>query len=99
MNCPPRIARVLLEIIRLGILRARAASWTGDAKRCEAETDHIHNLPGLLLDFRLDGIRYYLDAERKGYRQTVAGKEPGDLTRLWKNLDEAVASELLTPAQ
>ncbi len=39
MTCPPDIARILLQIIREGILAARAASWDGDVKRCEAETE------------------------------------------------------------
>ena len=92
MTCPPHAARILLEIIRHGILSARAASWAGDVKRCEAETDHIHNLPALLLDFRPELLRYYLDTERAGYRQVTGGKVSGELARLWVELEEAATA-------
>jgi hypothetical protein len=94
MTCPPTIARLLLEIIQRGILAARAASWAGDVKRCEAETDHIHNLPGLLLDYRPELLRYYLNVERPGYVRSLLGPEPAELTRLWTELERAAASEL-----
>ena len=98
MECPPRIARILLEIIRLGILNARAASWAGDVKRCEAETDHIHNLPALLLEYRPELLRYYLDAERAGYQQRSARVVSGDLARLWEELEEAAREGVAVPA-
>jgi hypothetical protein len=93
MTCPPPIARLLLEIIQRGILAARAASWSGDVKRCAAETDHLHNLPGLLLDYRPELLRYYLDAERPGYRQSLGGPVPAELARAWEELERALALE------
>jgi hypothetical protein len=59
-----------------------------------AETDHIHNLPGLLLDYRPELLRYYLNAERPGYRHQVGGSVPAELIRVWEELERAAASEL-----
>ena len=92
MDCPPHIARVVLQILRWGALRARAAGWSGDARRAAVEADHIHNLPGLLLDYLPGRLRYYLDAERPGYLKAIGGSPDGEFARLWAELDEAAAS-------
>ena len=95
MKCPPRIAALLLELIRVGILSARAASWARDLHRCEAETDHIHNLPDLLLDFSKECLDYYLDVERESYRRRMPGKVSGEMSRLWAELEQAANAEPL----
>lgn len=87
MTCPPDLAPVLLDIVRVAILRARAHGWAGRAEAAAAEMDHVHNLPGLLTDFSADGLRYYLDVERPSFlrRDPSAGRA---FAACWQRLDD-----------
>jgi hypothetical protein len=67
MTCPDDIADTVLLILRDGVLRARAACWSGSATHGAREADHVHNLPDLLADFSLERLRYYLEAEVPGF--------------------------------
>ena len=67
MTCPPDLANILLEIIGLGVLQARAAGWSGDAARASAAADHVHNLPGLLQHYTPCGLDYYWVTERSAF--------------------------------
>jgi hypothetical protein len=93
MNCPPEVAEILLEILQNGLLRIRALGWGNNAARCAVEADHLHNLPGLLMHFSADGLRYYWEVERPAF---VA---QGDTTGLpgfqtpWDRLSALVPSE------
>ena len=84
MLCPREIADVLLKILYMGILSARAAGWSGDAARAAREADHIHNLPGLLADYSPDRLAYYWDAERPAYLD--AGGTAARFQELWDQL-------------
>lgn len=46
--CPADIADVVLRILQCGIVEARSAGWSGDAKLCTDQANHLHNLPDLL---------------------------------------------------
>src|SRR5690348_11126102 len=86
MPCPSEIAEILLDILKLGILRARAAGWSNDARRCALEADHIHNLPALLRNFSSDQLAYYWDTERPAF---IHQSPPADLASfepLWDKL-------------
>jgi hypothetical protein len=67
----------LLEILRAGILNARAWGFAGDAKRAAEEADHIHNLPELLQNFRLDLLDHYLRCQLTNYLATRAENTGG----------------------
>ena len=69
MTCPPDIAAVLLQILRAGVLNARAAGWAGDARRSAAEADHVHNLPDVLADYSPDRLAHYRDVEIPAFRR------------------------------
>lgn len=68
MKCPNELAEAILEIMRLGILNARALAWKGDAAGSAVHTDHIHNLPELLADFRPELLSCYLNAAVPAFR-------------------------------
>src|SRR5262245_11792072 len=67
MTCPPDLATILLEILQLGIVQARAAGWSGDAAGAAMASDHVHNLPGLLQQFTPSGLDYYWVTERPAF--------------------------------
>ncbi|HKI32077.1 MAG TPA: hypothetical protein VKA46_09425 [Gemmataceae bacterium] len=86
MTCPPAVAEILLEMLRHGLLRTRAAGWSGDADRCAAEADHFHNLPDLLRDYSPERLRYYWDAERSAFRSHLSPEELASWEPLWQRL-------------
>ena len=49
MTCPPAIVSIVAEILRTGLLAIRNGGLDLDQARTEA--DHLHSLPGLLVDF------------------------------------------------
>ena len=67
MICPPDLATILLDIVQLGVLQARAAGWSGDAVGAAAAADHVHNLPGLLNNYTPCGLDYYWTTERSAF--------------------------------
>jgi hypothetical protein len=74
MTCPPDLATVLLDILHLGVLHARAAGWSGDAAQAAAAADHVHNLTGLIQQFTPGKLEYYWKIERPAY-VTQRGRE------------------------
>jgi hypothetical protein len=92
MTCPPELIRPLSEIIRNGTLRARAAAWSGDCQRAAIESDHIHNLPGLIADFSEDRLRYYWEAERQDYLDKSKSLSVGEFERAWADVQQFVES-------
>jgi hypothetical protein len=90
MNCPSDIAAVVLEILRMGTIRIRAFAGANDAKRCFIEADHLHNLPGIVSDYRPDRLRYYWELERPSFIRQVPDRELRDLQPLWDRLGELI---------
>jgi hypothetical protein len=90
MNCPPDIAHVLTDILRVGLLRIRALAWSGDIEGCAREADHLHNLPGLLTDYSPDLLHYYLNVERPAFIRHSQESDPA-LTPLWQRLESLAA--------
>jgi hypothetical protein len=89
MNCPPAIAEILLNILRNGILRMRAAAWAGNIDQVVAEADHVHNLPALLKDYSKDLLRFYWEIERPSFISKVP--EVAAFEESWKKLRPFVA--------
>jgi len=67
MTCPPDVAIILLQIVQLGVLQARAAGWSDSAAGAAAAADHVHNLPGLLIDYSPHGLEHYWIVERRAF--------------------------------
>jgi len=62
MKIPEELHQPLLAIVEIGIVNIRFRSAGGRYESCEAEANHIHNIPGLLRDFSADKLAYYLEA-------------------------------------
>ncbi len=91
MQCPPAIAEIVCEILRIGLLRIRILE---DADRAALEADHLHNLPSLLVNYKPELLDYYWQVERpcfiaRGRHEDVQGFEP-----LWQAL-----AKHITPAK
>src|SRR6516225_8758606 len=100
MNDSSEIANILLEIITTGLLRIRAFGWSGDAKQCAVEADHIHNLPHLVTQGGLDGLTYYWEVERTSFINQTDAQQLAVWEPLWRQLQihiEALASSTATP--
>ena len=88
MNCPPEIAALVFEILRHGVLSARAAGWAGDAARAAREAEHIHNLPELLQGYSPGLLDHYWNAQRACYIAESArlGGNAEGFQELWEQL-------------
>jgi len=89
-SCPPEIARILLELLRWGILRIRALGWSGQADRCIVEADHLHNLPDLLAKYDPEQLLYYWDVERVCYIDATTREFAAAIEPLWQQLEPHV---------
>lgn len=94
MTCPPDVAQVLLDILRVAVLRIRAGGWAGDGSRCAVEADHVHNLPALLMDYSDDLLRFYWEVERPSFVRRSRGADLEGYERLWAHLAELVSDRL-----
>jgi hypothetical protein len=87
VTCPPDVARVILQILQVAVLRIRAVGWGGDGSCCAEEADHVHNLPALLIDYSDDLLRFYWEVERPSFmklgRPTSRAMNPSG--RSWRN--------------
>jgi hypothetical protein len=97
MNRPLEIAAVLLQILGQGILRARAAAWSGDSRRCAIEADHIHNLPDLLRNYSTERLQYYWEMERPSFLAAAGSGANFDFEPLWQKIGETVTAPALNP--
>lgn len=86
MKCPDEIARILLEILSVAALNIRAAGYAGDAKRCHAEADHVHNLPSLLQDYWPEGLDYYWRHQRSNFVGQSGAYNIRQFETLWDQL-------------
>jgi hypothetical protein len=93
MNCPHSIAEALLDIVTQGILRCRAAAWSGDAERCAIEADHIHNLPNLIKSYSNDLLESYWTVERPAFRAASSAADVKPFEPLWARLGSYIKSE------
>jgi hypothetical protein len=98
MQCPPEVADILVQIITTGLLRIRTFGWNADAARCAVEADHLHNLPGVLRDFRPELLSYYWHADRVAFLERSTQDEVAIFEPLWQALAEYVGSSKLVSA-
>src|SRR5262245_23313282 len=100
MNDSSDIADILQEILTIGLHRIRALAWSGDAKRCAIEADHIHNLPHLVTHGNREELAYYWKVERASYINQTDAKQLAVWEPLWRRLQihiEALASSTTMP--
>ena len=92
MTCPPDVARVVLQILQVAVLRIRAAGWGGDGSRCAVEADHVHNLPALLIDYSDELLRFYWEVERPSFMKLGRPADLKGYEPLWAELAELVSA-------
>jgi len=76
----------LLAIVERGIVNIRFQCEGGRYELCEAEANHIHNIPGLVQDFSADKLAYYLEVEVPQYVRAIGHPPRGDLLPQWEIL-------------
>jgi hypothetical protein len=98
MTCPSDVARVVLQILQVAVLRIRAGGWGGDGSRCAVEADHVHNLPALLIDYSDELLRFYWQVERPSFMKRCRPADLEGYEPLWAELAELVSARSKTPA-
>lgn len=99
MNCPAEIAIVILDIIRQGTLRIRAAAANGDAEQCGVEAVHLHNLPVLLEHFSEDFLLHYYRIEIPAFVTRNDERYPLDsFEEAWSKLGKYIEMRRLNAA-
>lgn len=98
MHRQAEIAEILLRILERGLLRIRVLGVTGQSELCTIEADHLHNLPMLVHEPRLDLLSYYYNVERVTFlreveRETDYAEQFVSDWSDWKQL-EAILKEL-----
>jgi len=97
MQCPPEIAEIILDILKIGVLRIRGAAWAGDSARCAIEADHIHNLPDLLRDYSAQLLQFYWEISRTSVTSQLPAEELAAFQSLWNKLRRHVV-QISNPA-
>jgi len=90
MHCPAEIADILLSILQTGIVRIRALAWQGRTDLCAIESDHIHNIPNLIMNYSPEKLFYYWDIERPDYIRQVATEPSDGWDALWRRLGQEI---------
>lgn len=92
-GCPEEVKEVVLDILYKSALAIRLAGLHGDAKYCALEAEHIHNLPGLLKNYNVEKLRYYLEAERPDYLgnlKKLQGQNAPTYEDHWRRLEKYI---------
>src|SRR5271166_3827485 len=98
MHCPTEIDNILLCILQTGIMRIRTLAWQGRIEFCAIESDHIHNIPNLIMNYSHEKLIYYWDIERPEYVRQVSTEHSDDWVALWQRLGQEIeAIGVLTP--
>jgi hypothetical protein len=98
MACPPELAEIISEILQNGFLRIRALGNNGDAERCAAEADHLHNLPVLISRYSPELLRFYWDVERVAFLKRIPPNGVTSFESLWMKLERFMAKEMIGTA-
>jgi hypothetical protein len=67
---------VYLDILAFGLLWIRNAGYSGNARACELEADHLHNLPSLIGETNELRHECYFDNERTLYLERTTELDP-----------------------
>ena len=91
---PADVREGLAQILEIACLTIRAAARNGDAKYCDVEANHVHNLPDLLRTFDRKKLKYYLDVTRAEYLESLRqfpGATADPYKPIWSRLESYVA--------
>jgi hypothetical protein len=92
MHSQDDIKRVLLDILRVGLLRIRAFANSGLSDACSLEADHLHNLPMLVRSLRRDELLFYYNVERPAFLDRTEANTD-DFRPLWSELETQLQAE------
>jgi len=68
-ECPDSLRRAFLDLLACSLIHIRNAPE--DKEFCFSLADHMHNVPGLLADFRPELLRYYWEVERECFLRAL----------------------------
>jgi hypothetical protein len=97
MSCPSELSPVLLDIIRIGLLKIRHFGELGMSGRCTVEADHIHNLPELLSDYSPELLVFYWTVERTSYADQSSEDDLRQFSGAWDRVERYIAHNCLLP--
>ena len=86
------IQRVLIDILRVGLLRIRAFGHSGLSDACSVEADHLHNLPMLIRSLRWEELLYYYNVEKPAFLSRTESNTD-DFRPLWDELEMHLQAE------
>jgi hypothetical protein len=95
MGVEDEIKVVLLEILRVGLLRIRGLGSSGYADECSLEADHLHNLPWVIQSFSEDSLLFYWNVARTSYLSPTSSNVEA-FTTLWAQLEKLMQEYLAT---
>jgi len=76
-------------ILATGLINIRMAAAAGSTKQCFAESDHLHNMPDLLLDIENKEKQiFYAKTMRSSYLSITEPEWPCRYKWLWEELDK-----------
>lgn len=92
MKCPDNIAEVLLEVLRVALVRIRMRGWNKDMEQCAIEADHVHNIPELLARYSPEKLSYYWETERPIFVRECDRTKFGTqhFEHCWKELESII---------
>jgi hypothetical protein len=67
MQNEEQLRRILLNLLKIGLLRIRAFAWDGRIEECAVEADHLHNLPHIASEMKMELVSFYYNAERPAF--------------------------------
>jgi hypothetical protein len=92
VNGHDEIKRILLEILRVGLLRIRAYGNSGLAEACSVEADHLHNLPVLIQSLSRDQLLFYYNVERPAFLNATTSNVD-EFKQRWDQLDRLIQAK------
>lgn len=76
-----------IQIIELAISHIQKYAIRGEASYCVEETDHIHNIPNIILTYQPEDEAYYWKVERKCYIDSALQDAIVDFRKVWEDLN------------
>jgi hypothetical protein len=86
MNTPPIVQASLLTILKFGLLNIRYHAERKSSERCAIEANHLHNIPGLLENFSIDLLKFYIDIEMPQYVRETDDRILAEIRSAWVGL-------------
>ena len=89
------ICAALCDILEAGLLAIRKACSFGNVQHCQLEADHLHNLPGLIKNFKQESLLFYWNVERKEYIAQSSSQLPPGYFENWNLIENYLRERFL----